>query len=120
MENNYRTFLNSEHFDVIWEKLGFGDAELRELQNLLIKNPECGALMRGTGGFRKMRYARGNKGKSGSVRVIYLDLHAYNFVVLMLAYPKSEKETLSQAERNALKAISGKIIQGFKSSKKEW
>jgi hypothetical protein len=36
-------------------------------------NPEAGALIRGTGGLRKLRFAdeRRGKGKRGGLRVIY-------------------------------------------------
>ena len=34
-------------------------------------NPECGDLIRRTGGVRKVRFAIAGSGKSGGVRVIY-------------------------------------------------
>jgi len=43
------------------------------LQRLLMLNPEAGALIPGTGGLRKLRFAdeRRQKGKRGGLRVIY-------------------------------------------------
>ena len=39
----------------------------------LLKNPQIGPVIRGTGRLRKMRFAFPNGGKSGSVRVCYVD-----------------------------------------------
>ena len=46
------------------------DDEYRGLQNHLIERPDVGAVIRGSGGVRKARWAAGGKGKSGGVRVI--------------------------------------------------
>jgi hypothetical protein len=50
-----------------------GDDEYRALQLQLMLNPEAGAVMPGTGGLRKIRFAdhRRGKGKRGGLRVIY-------------------------------------------------
>ncbi len=48
--------------------------------------------MRETGGVRKMRFAFEDRGKSGSVRVIYIDFEVYEKIFLLTAYPKSEKD----------------------------
>ena len=49
------------------------DDEYRRLQEALLANPEAGAVMPGTGGFRKMRWLdpRRGKGTRGGLRVIY-------------------------------------------------
>ncbi len=47
------------------------DNEYRLLQNILVEDPERGALIRGGGGIRKLRYALAGGGKSGGIRVIY-------------------------------------------------
>lgn len=61
--------------------------------------------MQETGGIRKMRFAFEKRGKSGSVRVIYVDFEVYEKIFLITAYPKNEKESLTQAERNELKQM---------------
>ena len=61
--------------------------------------------MRETGGVRKMRFAVEDRGKSGSVRVIYIDFEVYEKIFLLTAYPKSEKDNLSKAERNEFRQI---------------
>ncbi len=80
------------------------DEELRELQKALIESPEKGDLIQKTGGLRKIRMATGNQGKSGSARVIYF-LATAEVIYLVMAYPKSIKETLTNAEKAELKKL---------------
>ena len=61
--------------------------------------------MRGTGGVRKMRFAFENKGKSGSLRIIYVDFEVYRKIYLLDTYQKSEKDNLTMAQRNNLKGL---------------
>ena len=61
--------------------------------------------MRGTGGVRKMRFAFEHQGKSGGVRVIYVDFEVYEKIYLITAYAKNEKENLTKEERNAIKRL---------------
>lgn len=80
------------------------DDELRALQTELIAQPEKGDLIQGTGGLRKIRMATGQQGKSGSARVIYF-LATAEMIYLVLAYAKSEKESLTSAEKAELKSL---------------
>ena len=52
-----------------------------------------------------MRFALENRGKSSSVRVIYVDFLIYEKLYLLTAYPKNEKDNLTKAERNELKKL---------------
>lgn len=45
--------------------------ERQDLIRYLALHPKAGDLMEGTGGVRKLRWRRGDHGKSGGVRVIY-------------------------------------------------
>ena len=47
------------------------DEELRSLQLALLRRPELGPMIRGSGGLRKLRWAGQGRGKSGGLRVIY-------------------------------------------------
>ena len=80
------------------------DEELRELQKTLIESPDKGDLIQKTGGLRKVRMATGNQGKSGSARVIYF-LATAEIIYLVLAYPKSTKDNLTDAEKSRLKKL---------------
>lgn len=84
------------------------DDELRALQNDLIANPTKGDLIQGTGGLRKVRMATRGQGKSGSARVIYF-LATAETIYLVLAYTKSEKESLTQAEKSSLKQVTQQL-----------
>ena len=93
-----RTFIQTREFVTSWEKMGLGDQDLRRLELELLKNPKSGKVIRGTGGLRKLRFAFDNRGKSGSVRVCYVDFVLQETVYLITAYPKSEKDNLSREE----------------------
>lgn len=82
------------------------DDEYRRLQNALLANPEAGAVMPGTGGFRKMRWPapRRGKGTRGGLRIIYYYFADEEHVWLMTLYGKDEVEDLTPAEKRALKA----------------
>ena len=100
-----RTFVELPFFQKKWKALGLDDKDLKRLQEELIADPKVGDVMKGTGGIRKMRFAFEKRGKSGSVRIIYVDFEVYEKIFLITAYPKNEKENLSQAERNELKQM---------------
>lgn len=84
------------------------DDELKELQKTLIESPDKGDLIRQTGGLRKIRMATGTQGKSGSARVIYF-LATEEIIYLVMAYPKSTKDSLTDAEKVALKTLTKRL-----------
>lgn len=100
-----RVFVELPAFRNAWKSLGLTDGDLRRLQEELLANPQSGNVIQGTGGIRKMRFALENRGKSGSVRVIYVDFVIHEKLYLLTAYPKSEKDNLTKAERNELKKL---------------
>ena len=51
------------------------------LQHYLCENPNAGDLVKGSGGVRKLRWAREGTGKSGGVRACYYRAIAYADVV---------------------------------------
>jgi len=82
-----------------------GDDEYALLQQVLVENPERGDLVRGGGGIRKLRYALSGRGKSGGVRVIYYWLRDDGQIYLLLIYPKSRKDTLTDRETALLREL---------------
>ncbi|MCC3721484.1 type II toxin-antitoxin system RelE/ParE family toxin [Rouxiella badensis] len=86
------------------------DDELKELQRELIESPDKGDLIQKTGGLRKIRMATGSQGKSGSARVIYF-LATEEVIYLVMAYPKSNKDSLTDAEKSELKKLT-KLLKG--------
>ncbi len=100
-----RTFVELPIFRARWEDLGLNDADLVRLQEELLADPKVGAVMSGTGGVRKMRFAFQYQGKSGGVRVIYIDFEIYEKIYLLTAYAKNEQDNLTKEERNELRTL---------------
>ena len=100
-----RTFVEIPLFSKRWKEIGLGDEELLTLQIMLLKDPESGPIIEGSGGIRKVRFALGNKGKSAGIRVCYVDLSEYEVVYLITAFEKSEKENLTKGEKSILKKL---------------
>jgi hypothetical protein len=72
------------------------DDEYKELQQYIMKNPEVGKIIRGSGGVRKLRWAREGMGKSGGVRTIYYWAESRSHVYMLTMYSKSEKENIDK------------------------
>ncbi len=100
-----RSFIELPIFSKRWSEIGLGDDELLDLQIMLLKDPESGPVMEGTGGIRKVRFPLENRGKSGSIRVCYADFEEYEVTYLLTAFGKNEKENLTQEEKNVLKKL---------------
>jgi hypothetical protein len=100
-----RTFIETTSFSRRVDRAG--SAALRDVQAQIMKDPDAGKLMPGTGGLRKLRMpdpGRG-KGKRGGIRVVYLDLADRNRTYLLALYDKDAQDDLSQEEKKTLKAL---------------
>lgn len=93
--------------------MGLDDNDLQALQTELLKDPQIGSVIQGTGKLRKMRFAFPNRGKSGSSRVLYVDFVLAETIYLIFAYPKNEKDNLTDEERNNIKKMIAKIEQSL-------
>lgn len=82
------------------------DDEYRQLQIEMQANPQAGDVMPRTGGFRKLRWADGRrgKGKRGGLRVIYYWLLDDGQFWMFAIYDKDELENLTSDQEKALKA----------------
>lgn len=72
------------------------DDEYRELQQYIMKHPEVGKIIRGSGGVRKVRWTREGMGKSGGIRTIYYWAKARDQVYMLTMYSKTEKENIDK------------------------
>jgi hypothetical protein len=111
-----QTVVETRHYVARAEKL-LSENDRNELIDFLATRPLRGNVLAGTGGIRKVRFAKGGKGKSGGVRVIYYYYSAERPVYLLEIFGKNEKANLSRAERNALAKVVAEIkrqLQGAK------
>ena len=83
------------------------DAAFVQLQLQLMKDPEAGDVIEGTGGLRKTRLAdaRRGKGKRGGLRIVYYWWRAGLQFWLYTLYDKDEMKDLTPAQRKALKVM---------------
>jgi len=81
------------------------------LISFLAAHPKTGDIMEGTGGIRKLRWAREGKGKSGGVRIIYFYHNNEMPLYLLTLYGKNEKDDLSASERNALAKLARILVR---------
>ena len=68
-------------------------AEREHFISYIASNPEAGALIRGSGGCRKVRWAASGRGKSGGARVIYFNADD-STIWLLIAYTKAKFDNL--------------------------
>ena len=95
------------------EKLLSENDRNRMIYHLSIR-PETGNIMQGTGGIRKMRWAREGRGKSGGVRVIYFYYNDEIPLFLLTIFGKGEQTNLSKSERNELAKLVKVLIANYK------
>jgi len=77
----------------------------RALQMALVDDPARGATIRGSGGLRKVRWEGSGRGRRGGIRVIYFWLRDRDWILLLLAYPKSEQDDLTPAQLKILRRM---------------
>ncbi len=81
------------------------DDDYRQLQLTLVEHPEAGAVIRGSGGLRKIRWQGSGRGKRGGLRIIYYWAVADDQLLMLLIYPKSEREDLSPDQLKRLRSL---------------
>ena len=87
------------------------DEQRAQVVEMLARDPECGEIMQGTGGVRKVRVALAGRGKSGGARIIYY-FHSERLPVFALTvFAKNEKANLTPAQRNAMALVVRAIKQ---------
>jgi hypothetical protein len=89
------------------------EQDIETLTLTLAKDPTAGDLIKGTGGFRKVRFALCGKGKSGGARVVYFFYNEGMPLFLARAYVKSKKADLTRAEENDLARLATLLIRTY-------
>jgi hypothetical protein len=101
-------FFELEPFVRRWEKYGFPDEELGNLEIEIMAGPRSHPVIQGTRGLRKMRYSPASwpKGKSGALRVCYVYFEHLGAVALVIVYAKNEMDDIPESMKPSLnKAI---------------
>jgi hypothetical protein len=83
--------------------------ERAEMEQSLAEDPLAHPCIAGTGGFRKARWGRANRGKSGGVRAVFYYYISGATIYLYDLYAKNEKENLTHEEKNYLRRISEEL-----------
>ncbi len=101
-------FVDVASFTEDWSDRGLEDEALRELEDAIARNPTRAPVVPGGGGARKIRRPDpgSGKGKSGGFRVLDSFLPDHGTVLLLAAWPKSEREDLEPQDYRAI----GKVI----------
>jgi len=81
------------------------DDAYAEFQAMLIRDPQAGDIIAGTGGLRKVRLALPGRGKSGGARVIYYWFNERDQIGLLMMYAKNDQADLTAEQRQALRVI---------------
>lgn len=98
------TIIQLETFVSRWRDLKLRDEDLIALEEQLSQNPEAGAIIPGTGGVRKLRFAppSSGRGKRGATRVCYAYFPVGSRIYLFTIYAKNVQENLTAKEKQVL------------------
>ena len=86
----------------------WGDEEREAFIDWIAQNPEAGDVIPDATPLRKVRWRRAGTGKRGGVRVIYFATLADGTISLLVVYPKSTTDKLSQAFLRELRKLTEK------------
>jgi hypothetical protein len=98
------TVVESPIFQKLWP-LYWDEDERAEFASYIAADPEAGAVIRGSGGVRKVRWAREGGGKSGGVRIVYLTRTQVGEVYLLTLYAKAKSENISLATLKEIRRV---------------
>ncbi|MES9906669.1 MAG: type II toxin-antitoxin system RelE/ParE family toxin [Sedimenticola sp.] len=103
------TVIESPIFTKLWPDY-WSEDERGEFSAWIAESPEAGDVVPGSGGIRKVRWARKGQGKRGGVRVIYFSAPATGLIWLLTLYAKSNKDNIPA---HILKALKEELIDGY-------
>jgi hypothetical protein len=75
----------------------WSDAERLEFISWIAANPDAGSVVSGSGGCRKVRWARAGMGKRGGARVIYFNRLDAGIIWLLVIYAKAVRGNIPAA-----------------------
>ena len=86
------------------------EVERQDIICFLAHSPKSGVLIEGCGGIRKLRWRRGNKGKSSGLRIVYYFCNHHMPLYLITLFAKGDRANLTQAERNDLRELVDELV----------
>jgi hypothetical protein len=89
------------------------DEERRSVIDMVAADPECGVLIQGGGGLRKVRFGVGGRGKRGGVRIVYCYYDRSVPVFLLTVFAKNERDDLAKRELNRLAGVAKQIARTY-------
>lgn len=102
------TVIETPIFSRLWPDY-WDEDERGEFVAWLVANPEAGDVIKGSGGCRKVRWARPGIGKRGGVRVIHYNRLAEGAIYLLLIYAKGVRDDVDAKTLDKVrKTIHGK------------
>ena len=84
-------------FQMLWP-LYWTEDERAEFASYIAADPTAGVVVPGSGGVRKIRWARPGAGKSSGVRVIYFNRTELGEAMLLTLYAKGNVENIPAAK----------------------
>jgi hypothetical protein len=111
------TLVQLSAFVAKWKRLGLTDEDLQALEGTLVENPASGALIPGTGGLRKLRFAPPSwrAGKRGAARVVYAYVVIGQAVYLFTLYGKNEQSDLTPDEKRVFRRVLRRLQDEYRS-----
>ena len=86
--------------ETVWD-----DAQREAFVDFIARNPGAGDVIPGSGGVRKIRWARAGVGKRGGARVIYFYHDPGRPLYLLMVYAKAQRENLTEEEKQAVRKL---------------
>lgn len=81
------------------------DEEYRRLQQKLLRQPDLGPIIKGSGGLRKVRWGLSGKGKRSGIRIIYYRAVSQEQLLMLFVYPKADQDDLTMNQLRILRKI---------------
>lgn len=88
-----------------------GEESYAQLQWYLLRNPDAGDLIQGSGGIRKVRWTTAGKGKRGGTRVIYYLASERGTFFMLDTYAKGDKKDLTPGELKDVRKLLKEWLQ---------
>lgn len=88
------TFIETKLFTKLVQEY-LVDDEYARLQKAIAEDPDAGAVIKGSGGVRKLRWGLPGRGKRGGVRVIYYVRLQQGQIWMLTMYAKNEADSIA-------------------------